>query len=79
MIVWAICRAFNGDKDAKGAKSRAVEDEDEEIIDTTDPSFAENFKGFINEPGKPQAQVPGMNIAQVQAQQRVMGTQILMG
>lgn len=27
-------------------------DDDEPIIDTTDPSFAQNFQGFINAPGQ---------------------------
>lgn len=54
-IAYAIVRAFNGDKDSKPAKNKAREqEEEEEIIDTTDPEFAEHFMGFTYG-DKPQA------------------------
>lgn len=49
-LAYAIARAFNGDK--TGKKQQAAK-EDEEVIDTTDPKFAEQFKGFTYG-GKPQ-------------------------
>lgn len=67
---YAIVKAFGGDKPKKG-KAHDIDDEDEEVIDTTKPEFAQNFKGFINEPGKP---------TQGQRQfQRQMNTEIIMG
>jgi hypothetical protein len=47
-LIYAIVRAFNGDGKTK---KPAVDDDDEEIIDTTDPTFAEHFKGFTGVPG----------------------------
>jgi hypothetical protein len=44
-LAYAITKAF-----AKPSKSSIVED-DEEVIDTTAPEFAEKFKGFTNTPG----------------------------
>lgn len=49
-LVYGIVRAFNGDK--KDQRGRKPKEEDEEIIDTTDPEFAKHFQGFIHE--KPQ-------------------------
>jgi hypothetical protein len=49
---YAIAKAFGGDR--KGQKSQPVDEE--EVIDTTDPKFAEQFKGFTYE--KPQLRRP---------------------
>ena len=64
MLRQAIVLAFNGDKKAQASPI----DDDEEPVDTTDPKFVEQFKGFT---GTPQAQ----------QQQRLpaRGTQIIMG
>lgn len=43
----AIVQAFGGDK-----KKQQPVDDDEPVIDTTDPEFAQNFKGFIGAPGR---------------------------
>lgn len=67
---YAIVKAFGGDK-KKAGRSRESSDEDEEVIDTTKPEFAQSFKGFINAPQKP---------TQGQRQfQRQAGTEIIMG
>lgn len=42
-LAYAIVKAFNGDK---GQKQQPKQAEDEEVIDATDPKFAEQFKGF---------------------------------
>lgn len=47
-VTKAIVAAFGGDKKPKPQEL----DEDEEIIDTTDPSFAEHFQGFTEIPGQ---------------------------
>lgn len=65
-LVYAIVKAFNGDK---ATKTRPGDDEDEEIIDTTKPEFHEQFKGFINTKPTPQ---PGRPASQ-------QNTQIIMG
>lgn len=44
----AIVQAFGGDK----KKQNKLVDDDEEIIDTTDPKFAEQFKGLTGIPGQ---------------------------
>lgn len=44
-LIYAIVKAFNGDK-----VTQKPVDSDEEIIDTTDPEFAENFAGFTGAP-----------------------------
>lgn len=62
---YAIAKAFNGGKQA--TRSRDL-DEDEEVIDTTAPGFADSFKGFVNAPQGPRP-----------APHRNVGTQILMG
>ena len=63
-LTHAIVRAFRGDTTQQSAQ---VDEDGEEIIDTTQPEFAEKFKGFINQPaGRPQRNIPG-------------STQILMG
>jgi len=50
-LVHAIARAFHGDK----AQQKPNTVDGEEPIDTTDPKFAEQFKGFTNMPvGRPQ-------------------------
>jgi len=46
-LIYAIQRAFNGD----GKTKKPIED-DEELIDTTAPGFAEKFKGFTGVPGQ---------------------------
>lgn len=46
-IAYAIARAFGSGQ----AKQRPIDD-DEEVIDTTNPDFAEKFKGFIGAPGQ---------------------------
>jgi len=33
-----------------GKRTQADDDEDEEVIDTTAPEFAEQFQGFVNHP-----------------------------
>lgn len=48
---YSIVKAFNGEK---GQKQKQKPTEDEEVIDTTDPKFAEQFKGFTY--AKPQRQ-----------------------
>lgn len=54
-MAWAIAKAFGGEQ--KGQKQKpARQAEDEEIIDTTDPEFAKNFKGFTH--AKPQPRKP---------------------
>lgn len=63
-ITSALVKAFGGDK----KQARAHDLDDEEVIDTTDPKFAQQFKGFINQPGQVQ-RMP----------QRHIGTQIIMG
>ena len=40
-LAYAIVKAFNGDK-----KQQSKPVEAEEVIDTTDPKFAEQFQGF---------------------------------
>ncbi|MGA8765251.1 MAG: hypothetical protein WB562_20455 [Candidatus Sulfotelmatobacter sp.] len=45
-LIYAIVRAFNGDK----ATKKPVDD-DEAIIDTTQPEFARQFQGFSGVPG----------------------------
>ncbi len=61
----ALLKAFNG-----GQKRPAQQtDDDEEVIDTTKPEFAQQFKGFTNTPKQPQRSMPT----------RPMSTQILMG
>lgn len=52
-LIYAIVRAFNGDGKPK---NKIVDDDDEEIIDTTKPEFAEKFKGFTNTPVNRQQQ-----------------------
>lgn len=47
-LIYAIVKAFNGD--GKKQPNKMVDDDDEEIIDTTQPEFAEKFKGFTNTP-----------------------------
>lgn len=49
LITQAIARAFNGDKPRANA---VVDDDDEEIIDTTQPEFVKQFKGFTGIPGR---------------------------
>lgn len=63
---YAIAKAFGGDK--KNTSKAGDLDEDEEVIDTTAPGFADSFKGFVN---APQGARP--------APHRQAGTQILMG
>lgn len=46
-LIYAIMKAFNGD----GKQPRPIDD-DEEIIDTTNPDFAKHFQGFIGAPGQ---------------------------
>lgn len=43
----AIIKAFNGDR----KQQASAIDDDEEVIDTTAPGFADKFKGFTNTPG----------------------------
>jgi hypothetical protein len=45
-MAYAIVKAFGGDKGQKGQKPQPKPTEDEEVIDTTDPKFAEQFRGF---------------------------------
>jgi hypothetical protein len=42
---YSIVKAFNGDKGQKQKPAKRTV-EDEEVIDTTDPKFAEQFQGF---------------------------------
>ena len=44
-------------------------DDDEEVIDTTKPEFAQQFQGFINTPGRQQPSIP----------RPMQSTQIIMG
>lgn len=53
-MAYAIVRALGGDQ--KGQKPKPKQIEDEEVIDTTDPKFAEQFKGFTY--AKPQPRTP---------------------
>ena len=69
-VTFAIIKAFNGDGKGKAKRQAAIDDDDEEIIDTTAPEFAEHFKGFINVPGS-QGRRP--------RPQQAKSTQILMG
>ncbi len=62
---YAIAKALGGDRKTR---TRPLDDDDEEVIDTTQPEFAQNFKGFVNT--KPQMQ---------RMPSRQAGTQILMG
>lgn len=48
-MTYSIVRAFKGDKDQQ---KRQTNFDDEELIDTTRPEFAESFQGFINNPVK---------------------------
>jgi hypothetical protein len=50
-IANAIARAFGGNPKGQNPQPKQAQDE-EEVIDTTDPEFAKNFKGFTY--GKPQ-------------------------
>lgn len=50
----AMMKAFRGGL-AQPAKQA---DDDDQIIDTTDPKFAQQFQGFINTPGRPQQTIP---------------------
>lgn len=65
---YATAKAFGGDRQTQRHK-QAIDDDEEEVIDTTKPEFAKNFKGFTHT--KPQAPQQG--------QQRQIGTQILLG
>lgn len=67
MLRQAIVLAFNGDKKAQASP---IDNDEEPVVDTTDPKFVEQFKGFT---GTPQAQQ--------QQPQRLpaRGTQIIMG
>lgn len=47
-VTKAVVQAFGGDKKQKNK----LVDDDEEIIDTTDPKFAEQFKGLTGIPGQ---------------------------
>ena len=47
-LIYAIQRAFNGDKEASQPTNN------EPVIDTTDPKFAEQFQGFTGMPGRTQ-------------------------
>lgn len=58
----AILKAFGG---GKQQAKQAVDDEDEPVIDTTDPEFAKNFKGFVNKPLQPQRQMRPMQSTQI--------------
>lgn len=64
----AVNRAFTGGK-AQSGKRVVDDDEDEEVIDTTKPEFAEKFKGFTNTPLVPPRGLP----------QRRMNTEMLIG
>lgn len=44
-LAYAIVKAFNGDQKGQKKPAKHIE-EDGEVIDTTDPKFAEQFKGF---------------------------------
>jgi len=45
-IASAIIKAFNGNKAAQAGGN-----DEEEVIDTTKPEFAQHFQGFIGKPG----------------------------
>lgn len=51
-IAYAIVKALGGDQ--KGQKPKPAQDE--EVIDTTDPSFAKNFQGFTYAKPQPRRQ-----------------------
>lgn len=59
---YAIAKAFGGDKKlhADNSRQKAVEAEEEEVIDTTDPNFVKRFQGFTygDKPQKAQNRVP---------------------
>jgi len=55
-LAYAIVKAFNGDQKGPTKKPAKRIEEDEEVIDTTDPKFAEQFQGFTY--AKPQPRVP---------------------
>jgi hypothetical protein len=65
----AVNRAFVGGKTQSGRRV-VDDDEDEEIIDTTKPEFAQHFKGFTNTLPQARQSVP---------QRRQMNTEILFG
>lgn len=46
-LIYAIIRAFNGDK-----VTQKPVDDNEEVIDTTAPGFADQFQGFTGAPGR---------------------------
>jgi hypothetical protein len=60
---YAIVKAYNGDKtDGKQPKNKGKKhEEEEEVIDTTDPEFAEHFRGFTYG-DKPRAARPRQNV-----------------
>lgn len=49
-IMQAVARVFGSGK----AQSARSIDDDEEVIDTTSPEFAQTFKGFTGAPGQAQ-------------------------
>src|SRR5581483_3081457 len=55
------------------AGSSVYPNQDEEIIDTTTPDFAKNFKGFINKPTQQMQQETLWEIAQEVAEQDSTG------
>ena len=45
---YSIVKAFNGDQKGQKQKPAKQAEADEEVIDTTDPKFAQQFKGFTH-------------------------------
>lgn len=57
-LVAAIVQAFSGGRQQRSAP---VAEEEEEVIDTTNPSFAQSFKGFVGTPQQQRRQSIPMN------------------
>lgn len=63
LVAYAIVKAFGGDKKQQAVNKQQVQDdeEDEPVIDTTDPKFLEEFRGFSygnQAPTVPPARIP---------------------
>lgn len=61
---YAMTKAFQGGP-RKQAVSQAIDDDEEEVIDTTSPDFIKNFKGFTNAPIAPQRTLGGIHNTEI--------------
>ena len=52
-MAYAIVKAFGGGQKGQKKKQAKQPIEDDEVIDTTDPSFERNFRGFVHTKSQP--------------------------